>query len=152
MVDVPVRVEDRDGMRIITMARPERRNALTLAMVEAMAEWITAARDLPARAVIITGEGSVFCAGGDLPSLLAVASISATTAATSGAAALVPVKFGNESGSRLAPASNPGFSLAPLLSTVVKPVKKDVLTSSMPDTSGLLRTIGVESLLPLASK
>ncbi|HEX3958903.1 MAG TPA: enoyl-CoA hydratase-related protein [Trebonia sp.] len=67
-------------MRIITMARPERRNALTVAMVEAMAELITAAHDLPARAVIITGEGSVFCAGGDLPSLLAIASTSATAA------------------------------------------------------------------------
>ena len=52
----------------ITIARPEKRNALDAATAEAIA---TAVEDVGrrARVVIITGEGSAFCAGGDLEEL-----------------------------------------------------------------------------------
>jgi enoyl-CoA hydratase len=59
-----------DGVRLVTLTDPERRNAMDDAMG---AELIAAAQGLAAdpqtRVVIVTGEGKAFCAGADLPSL-----------------------------------------------------------------------------------
>ncbi|MGB9378904.1 MAG: enoyl-CoA hydratase/isomerase family protein [Mycobacteriales bacterium] len=56
-----------DGVVLLTLNLPERRNAMTEALTDA---WATAISDLrrdpQARAVVVTGEGSAFCAGGDL--------------------------------------------------------------------------------------
>ena len=55
---------------LITLNRPERRNAFDLEVRQALAEAILEARDDDAvKAVVITGSGGVFCAGGDLKSL-----------------------------------------------------------------------------------
>lgn len=55
---------------VITINRPERRNAFDLEVRESLAEAIFEARDEDAvKAVIITGTQGVFCAGGDLKSL-----------------------------------------------------------------------------------
>lgn len=55
-----------DGIATITMRAPERRNALTLEMAAAMIEACeTIDADLAIGAVIVTGEGGYFCAGGD---------------------------------------------------------------------------------------
>jgi enoyl-CoA hydratase len=55
-----------DGVAVITMRAPERRNALTLEMATAMIEACdTIDADPSIGAVIVTGEGSYFCAGGD---------------------------------------------------------------------------------------
>jgi enoyl-CoA hydratase/carnithine racemase len=53
----------------LTLARPERRNALSLAL---MREMIAALDDLPdeTQAVVIAGEGPAFCAGHDLDEML----------------------------------------------------------------------------------
>jgi methylglutaconyl-CoA hydratase len=52
------------------MNRPERRNALNRELVAMLTEAFTAARyDGAARCVILTGHGSVFCAGMDLAEL-----------------------------------------------------------------------------------
>lgn len=52
---------------ILTLAHPERRNALAVPMRERLVEALEAIEtDASARAVIITGEGGTFCAGGDL--------------------------------------------------------------------------------------
>jgi enoyl-CoA hydratase/carnithine racemase len=53
----------------LTLARPERRNALSLAL---MREVIAALDDLPdeTQAVVIAGEGPAFCAGHDLDEML----------------------------------------------------------------------------------
>lgn len=57
----------RDGAVLtIELQREQQRNALNHEMVEALAEALTAAADSGARAVILTGAGSVFCAGADL--------------------------------------------------------------------------------------
>jgi 2-(1,2-epoxy-1,2-dihydrophenyl)acetyl-CoA isomerase len=57
----------RDGVAILTMNRPERRNALSGEMLAglrgALAECETA-RDV--RCVVLTGAGGAFCAGGDV--------------------------------------------------------------------------------------
>jgi enoyl-CoA hydratase len=50
----------------MTMAAPDRRNALTVAMAEAMTEACeTIDADPEIGAVIVTGQGGYFCAGGD---------------------------------------------------------------------------------------
>jgi enoyl-CoA hydratase/carnithine racemase len=54
------------GVAVITLDNPEQRNAMSPAMT---ASWVRAIDELSAddtvRAVVITGEGSAFCSGGD---------------------------------------------------------------------------------------
>ncbi len=51
----------------ITLNRPERRNALTLPMLDTLAETVRAAdADPEVRAIVLTGAGEGFCAGLDL--------------------------------------------------------------------------------------
>lgn len=56
-----------DGVVVLTLNLPDRRNAMTEALTTA---WVEAVADLAAdpelRAVVVTGAGTVFCAGGDL--------------------------------------------------------------------------------------
>lgn len=62
-----VRIERIDSVLSITLARPERRNAITVAMYLAIAEAIEAAAgDESLRAITIRGEGQDFTAGNDL--------------------------------------------------------------------------------------
>ena len=57
----------RDGVATITLARPERRNAFTLEMIEACADALRgAARDPGVRVVLLRGAGEAFCSGVDL--------------------------------------------------------------------------------------
>ena len=56
-----------NGVATIEIARPEKKNALTLAMYQAMADAIDAARADPAvRALLITGQPGIFTSGNDL--------------------------------------------------------------------------------------
>ncbi|MDF1485633.1 enoyl-CoA hydratase/isomerase family protein [Ramlibacter sp. H39-3-26] len=60
---------------ILTLNRPEARNALDLAMRQELAEAIPALRDDPAvRAIVLTGAGGHFCAGGDIKGMATPAS------------------------------------------------------------------------------
>lgn len=60
-------VEKRAGYRLITLNRPERLNALTLEMGEALSAALgDAEADESCRAVLLTGAGRGFCAGQDL--------------------------------------------------------------------------------------
>jgi methylglutaconyl-CoA hydratase len=60
----PLLVE-RDGALLrVTLARPERRNALDAALMVALTEAFSDVGD--ARAVILAGEGTSFCAGADI--------------------------------------------------------------------------------------
>ena len=62
-----VRLENAGGVRIITMNRPDRLNALTSSIMAPLAEACAdAARDPSVGCVVITGAGRGFCAGGDL--------------------------------------------------------------------------------------
>jgi enoyl-CoA hydratase/carnithine racemase len=67
-----VRVEKNGEVLAITLARPERRNAITIAMYSALAEAIeSAAADSTVRAITFRGEGQDFAAGNDLADFLA---------------------------------------------------------------------------------
>ena len=56
-----------DGVATIEIARPEKKNALTVEMYQAMADAINAASDDDAvRAVLITGQPGIFTSGNDL--------------------------------------------------------------------------------------
>jgi enoyl-CoA hydratase/carnithine racemase len=56
-----------NGVATIEIARPEKKNALTQAMYQAMAEAINAAQaDASVRAVLITGQPGIFTSGNDI--------------------------------------------------------------------------------------
>jgi 2-(1,2-epoxy-1,2-dihydrophenyl)acetyl-CoA isomerase len=56
-----------DGVAVITMNRPERRNALSAAMLAALADTLAACEtNTEVGAVVLTGAGVAFCAGGDV--------------------------------------------------------------------------------------
>lgn len=59
---------DRDGaVAVLTLNRPQRYNALTVALKEALLAALTGlAADEQVRAVVLTGAGPAFCAGQDL--------------------------------------------------------------------------------------
>lgn len=60
-------VETSENITTITLNRPEMRNPLTNQMVQELIEAIQEAdRDPDVRAIIITGSGDAFCAGGNL--------------------------------------------------------------------------------------
>lgn len=62
-----MRYEVSDHVATITIDRPEAKNAFTIDMVDAWAEMIRAAKADPiVGAVVLTGAGDAFCAGGDL--------------------------------------------------------------------------------------
>ena len=64
-------IQDGDNRRVITINRPEKRNAID---VETAADLAAAVRGAgEARAVIVTGTPPAFCSGGDLPALAAIA-------------------------------------------------------------------------------
>jgi len=104
MEDTEVRLEHRDGVAVITLDAPARRNALTLPMAARLAELVAACEaDETVGAVVITGAPPAFCAGADLTALgeareqglrdiyqgfLAVASCSLPTIAAVGGAAV----------------------------------------------------------------
>ncbi|SNS57293.1 Enoyl-CoA hydratase [Sphingomonas laterariae] len=61
-----IRYELADNVATITLNRPERLNAITLALFEDVSAALTQAVDEGARAVLLTGEGRAFCSGADL--------------------------------------------------------------------------------------
>jgi 2-(1,2-epoxy-1,2-dihydrophenyl)acetyl-CoA isomerase len=66
--------EVRDGVAVLTMNRPGRRNALSLAMVAAMGDVLARVEvDEAVRCVVLTGAGGAFCAGGDVKGMAASA-------------------------------------------------------------------------------
>jgi enoyl-CoA hydratase/carnithine racemase len=66
-----VRVERQGAALAITLARPERRNAITIAMYAALAEAVeSAAGDDSIRLITFQGEGQDFAAGNDLADFL----------------------------------------------------------------------------------
>ncbi len=70
MSDDLVRYELRGPAVVLTLNRPDRRNALSRALIAALTEAFGRARDdAAARCVILTGAGNAFCAGMDLAEL-----------------------------------------------------------------------------------
>src|ERR1700694_167716 len=55
-----------DHVTTIELQRPERRNALNSELVEGLRTAVVTAAAEDVRAIVLTGQGSVFCAGADL--------------------------------------------------------------------------------------
>jgi 2-(1,2-epoxy-1,2-dihydrophenyl)acetyl-CoA isomerase len=59
-----------ESVLVLTLNRPSVRNAINLAMVEALARELEQAESNPeVRCVVLTGSGNAFCSGGDLRSM-----------------------------------------------------------------------------------
>jgi methylglutaconyl-CoA hydratase len=75
-VPVPLRSALAGGVLTLTLDRPEKRNALSLGLVEALHAALELADiDSEARVVVLRGAGKDFCAGADLDELLASADL-----------------------------------------------------------------------------
>ena len=60
-------IEDKGAVRVLTLNRPEKRNALDTSLTSALLESLrTADADEAVRCVVLTGAGPGFCAGADL--------------------------------------------------------------------------------------
>ncbi len=60
-------ISERDnGLFVVTLNRPTKRNALDVATIEELIRFFSGARMAGVRAVVLTGEGDHFCAGLDL--------------------------------------------------------------------------------------
>lgn len=68
-----VRISLDDGVAVLTLADPRKRNALSFRMSEDLAAAVGSALDDGARAIVLDAEPPVFCAGGSLDDLLAQA-------------------------------------------------------------------------------
>ena len=72
MSTVPVLTEERDGVLLITLNRPDQRNAVNLAVAEGIAAALDRLYGSPElRAGVLTGAGKGFCAGMDLKAFVA---------------------------------------------------------------------------------
>ena len=66
-VNSPLRIEDVDAVRLLTLDRPQARNALDGALISALYQALVAAdADDAVRVVVLTGADPAFCAGVDL--------------------------------------------------------------------------------------
>jgi len=60
-------IDNRGGVRILTLNRPDKRNALNQALTESLLDGLRAAEaDESVRSIVLTGAGVAFCAGADL--------------------------------------------------------------------------------------
>jgi enoyl-CoA hydratase/carnithine racemase len=88
---VDVTFELRDGVAVVTLDRPERRNAFTAAMGDSLGRaYAHCDRTDAVRAVVVTGAGDAFCAGADLTP---AGETFAAPAAADGGAADAPKPF-----------------------------------------------------------
>ncbi|MET0189822.1 MAG: enoyl-CoA hydratase-related protein, partial [Pseudonocardia sediminis] len=60
-----INVSTTDGVGLIELDRPDRRNALDVATCRELVDATARVRDEGARAVVVTGSGSSFCSGAD---------------------------------------------------------------------------------------
>ena len=67
---VHVRSETADGVAVLTVSNPERRNAMNLELARLLVDAVAeAVADDGVGAIVVTGEPPAFCAGGDLAEL-----------------------------------------------------------------------------------
>lgn len=61
---------DHDRVRVVTLNRPEKRNAIDLNLRVLLAEVLEAAMtDVSVRAIVLTGSNGMFCSGGDISTM-----------------------------------------------------------------------------------
>lgn len=67
MSDTRVKVEDDGGVRILTLSRPEKKNAFDVAMAAQLWAALEAAQaDASVRVIVVTAEGDYFSGGADV--------------------------------------------------------------------------------------
>lgn len=70
MTGTPLAIRDSDGIRLVEMMQPERRNALSDAMRGDLRDALRAAHaDAGVKAIVLAGSGGCFCAGGDIKAM-----------------------------------------------------------------------------------
>jgi enoyl-CoA hydratase/carnithine racemase len=70
-----VHVALEDGVLVVTLARPDKKNAITQAMYAVLAEATERAKTDPdVRVILFRGEGDSFCAGNDIGDFIAIGS------------------------------------------------------------------------------
>ena len=71
-------IDDHGAVRVLTMSRPDKRNALNLSLSEALlAALLEADKAEGVRAIVLTGAGLAFCAGADLSEFAALSAANA---------------------------------------------------------------------------
>jgi len=70
-----IKVERRDAVAVITIDRPQKRNALTPAMLDAIEAHVRRLPDEGVRALVLTGAGDLFSAGFDITAIPAGAAV-----------------------------------------------------------------------------
>ena len=68
-----IQLEMRGSVGLLTLNRPERLNALTVEVANDFKAAVKEALDSGARAIVLTGAGRAFCAGGDLREMQEIA-------------------------------------------------------------------------------
>ncbi|MFN2514718.1 MAG: enoyl-CoA hydratase-related protein [Pyrinomonadaceae bacterium] len=68
-----IQIEMQNAVGVITLNRPDSLNALTEKVAQEFLEAVPEVRERGARAIILTGAGRAFCAGGDLRAMQAMA-------------------------------------------------------------------------------
>lgn len=66
---VPLRVDERDAVAVVSIERPERRNALSLDILRGLSNIFGSLATRPLRAVVLHGSAGCFSAGADLTEL-----------------------------------------------------------------------------------
>jgi 2-(1,2-epoxy-1,2-dihydrophenyl)acetyl-CoA isomerase len=61
----PLRLESKDAIATITLAQPERMNALSFGMLDALVDALDAVGHSENRVLVLAAEGRAFCAGAD---------------------------------------------------------------------------------------
>ena len=74
MTYATIQFEKRGDVSVITLNRPESLNALTLAVASEFKSAVAEAVKQGTRAIVLTGAGRAFCAGGDLREMQKIAS------------------------------------------------------------------------------
>jgi 2-(1,2-epoxy-1,2-dihydrophenyl)acetyl-CoA isomerase len=72
MAETPVLIEREAGLAVLTLNRPDSYNAINQTMMQALLDaLVDCDEDASVRAVLLTGAGKAFCAGGDLKAMQA---------------------------------------------------------------------------------
>jgi len=72
-VDQLLTVGDRNGVRILTLNRPEQRNAFTIDLYRVLTNALQSAMQSDVAVLVLTGAGPAFCSGTDLGELSSIA-------------------------------------------------------------------------------
>jgi len=68
-----IQVEWREAVCVLTLNRPDKLNALTVQMAHEFPRAVAEAVERGSRAIVLTGAGRAFCAGGDLQEMQSIA-------------------------------------------------------------------------------